>query len=225
MKKILPFVLIVLLFLTSCYSAPAEYAPSTTTPFSESNTNVTIHDKTNQTNRNATTIEYPEFYIAKDKDQIINSLMKEQVTFWISKEFEQDSKIYLTGRITLQDESIVSVLFEGDATNDCSVHPTKIAFSVCICLDTLSVIDPVSIVLPDDSFVTALRLQLSSQKTNPRYTPEQMSQIFNYINGHSTAELISLISNSPLSLTEHGVIVCLNVPHSIGDYIKIEVRR
>lgn len=217
MKKsfVLIFVCIFLLAIAGCTAQEVQDSNATPVPTVEHESDILMTENIS--------VDYPEIGVAEDKKQAVSQLVENQVAEWINSQFEADSRIRLTGSVTMKNDTYLWILFEGNAVPPQAAHPSNIAYVVCVCLNDMTVADPLSMVSIDDTFAENFRMQFLSETPSSKYSSEQWSQIVDFVNGHTTNDLISLISGSQLALTENGVIVCLNVPHAIGDYVKIIV--
>ena len=218
MKKcfVLIFLCIFLLAIAGCTPQEVQDPNATPVPTVEHESDILMTENIS--------VDYPEIGVAEDKKQAVSQLVENQVAEWISSQFEADSQIRLTGSVTMKNDTYLWILFEGNAVPPQAAHPSNIAYVVCVCLNDMTVADPLSMVSIDDTFAENFRMQFLSETPSSKYSSEQWSQIVDFVNGHTTNDLISLISGSQLALTENGVIVCLNAPHAIGDYVKIIVK-
>lgn len=228
MKKTVILVLITLvsLVLSACQSDGNDSSMYTTTNASATdvtqNKTYTIETKVDNDEKRA--IEYPQLNGQSEEYASINSLLYSEIKIWLKDEMAHDATIDVRYSVTLCNETYFCVLFEGDVIAPNAAHTTKVVKSVCVSLAGRVIIDPLDIVRIDKVFVERFKNQLNNATDKERFTDEQWESVIAYFYTFSNEELIKKIVNGEVALIEDGVLVCMEVPHAIGDYIKVSVK-
>lgn len=159
---------------------------------------------------------------------VINACITEETGRCLTQLLHGDAaeaRVSLDYTVTFSDADMLCILYEGYISQAQAVHPTYTAFPVCISIPNATVAEPSSLVETDDDFWTEFRARLGEQN-NPRFSQDQWAEIVDYINAFSDDELQKMLSSAEtdyMALCPETVIVLVPVPHTIGDYVKIEV--
>ena len=113
-------------------------------------------------------------------------------------------------------------MFEGSVVSHIAAHPTNVVRSLCISLTDNIVIDFIESIDINSEFVQQVKNGLAFSQ-DERFDDDQWRVIVNYLEQLSYEEWVERISEGEVALTEDGVLICVFVPHAIGDYLKIAV--
>lgn len=184
-----------------------------------------IQSYTNLYKENDKLVEYPQL-IGKSNDfSNINLLIRNETIAWLNDIVDTNTVINVTYTITYQDDVYVCVLFEGDVYAVGSAHPINIVHSVCISLDEEKCIDPLSIYQTNENLIDSFKKGIIESFNDNHYTQAEWEEIVRYIIGFSDDELRHKIQNGTNALIDDGILICVDVPHAIGDYIKIRITK
>lgn len=229
MKKIVILMLITLvsLLLSACQSDANNTSTYTTTNTSttdvmQNQSSYTI--KTVVDNDESRLIEYPQLNGQNEEYTLVNSLLRSEMEDWLKDEVVDDAIINVRCSVTLCDETYFCVLFEGDVVAPNAAHPISVVKVVCFSLMDGVIIDPFDIVEINEAFVDNFKNQLNNATDTERFTDEQWESVVAYFHSFSNEELMKKIVNGEVALIEDGTLVCIEVPHAIGDYIKVSVK-
>ena len=167
-------------------------------------------------------VVYPQLFASTDYTTV-NSLIEQETDTWINEAYTSNAHLTLDYFVTFCDDTCLCLLFEGDIMDKTAAHPTNVAFSICVSLTDNKIVDPLDLVAVDEVFISKFNKQLAEQEMPTRFTDEQWKEIVEYFNKMPDSTLLRNIESGVLAITQEGVIVCVSVPHSLGDYIKVEV--
>lgn len=198
--------------------------PSATNSVKHDNVSYEIQQISSVSDDNKIVTLYPQLISAEKDYSIINSLISSEVNGWIRGNIAEDATVKLSYSTTYFDDICVCILFEGDVSSPNSAHPTRVAFSVCVSLVEETIMNPLESIMIDDGFVEQFREQVILSSDSDRFTNEQWNEVVAFFDSLSNEELQQLIVNGETSLVEDGLLVCVSVPHAIGDYIKVSIK-
>lgn len=219
MKKYLSLILIcgLLLCLSAC-NADQNIMPNSTagnhTTQPQDEVTEPIHERK---------IDYPVLTGEGADYGKINSLIRQSVDNWIAKELSEDVSLELQHSVLRNDEKCVSVLFEGTVSAKNLAYPSKVIFPVTISKADSAVVKSFRYILANESFAAEFEQHLPSAFQAESYTQEQIDAIISYLNGTTEGYLQYLLTKADGAITENGLLVILEIPHAIGDYLKVEV--
>ncbi|MBE6642521.1 MAG: hypothetical protein E7615_02575 [Ruminococcaceae bacterium] len=168
-------------------------------------------------------IEYPQLKGQGEVYTSINSSIYSEVENWFKDEAADDVSVDVKYSVTLSNETYFCVLFEGGYYALNAAYPTRVVKAICFSMADGNVIDPTSVTEIDEDFVEKFKIELDNSSDTERFTDEQWASVVSYFNAFSNEELTEKIINGEAALTENGILVCVEVPHAIGDYIKVSV--
>ncbi len=168
-------------------------------------------------------IEYPMLTGEGADYDKINSLIHQSVDNWIANELSEDVSFKLQHSVLRNDEKCVSVLFEGTVSAKDLAYPSKVVFPVTISKADSAVVNSFRYILANESFAAEFEQHLPSAFQAESYTQEQIDAIISYLNGTFEGHLQYLLTKADGAITENGLLVILEIPHAIGDYLKVEV--
>lgn len=163
-------------------------------------------------------IDYPQI-----AEESLNSLIRQSVDSWITNEISEDVSLKLNHRVLRNDEICVSVLFEGTITGQNLAYPSKVIFPVTISKAGNSIVNSFRYILSNESFAAKFAQNLPAALQSEDYSQEQQDAITSYLYGTEEGYLPYLLTKADGAITENGLLVILEIPHAIGDYIKVEV--
>ena len=168
-------------------------------------------------------VEYPTIIGTNKNYDVLNEIITDKIDEWIINSVSDDSTADVKYIITLDNGDYLSILFEGTISNKSAAHPTAEVFSIVLSMTKEEIVDPLSIIEINNSFVDCFKTSALNYSDTDRFTDEQNKAVVDYILSFSDEELKEMIKNAELAFSEEGVWVCLGVPHAIGDYLKIYV--
>ena len=175
------------------------------------------------TSNDRNTIEYPQLVGYTEDYSTINSLILNNLVSWVDNISDADSTVSLNYSVTYKNNSYVCILFEGRVNSSIAAHPTNIVHSICISIIDKAIVNPLDLIGMDDEFIKQFKYQLSKTYDINHFSAKQWDVVVAYVNSFSNDEIVQAIKNGSNVFVDDGILICINVPHPIGDYIKVTV--
>ena len=226
MRKLLLMFCIILFCLSACKSENTDISKAQSLAPIENHSEIQykIEKVISTTSDERITIEYPQLISPTEDYETLNSLIQNDVNAWVNETCAVDAIVNLSYSVTFHDNSYISVLFEGRVNAPNAAHPINVVHSVCVSISDNAIVDLLDSIEIDDAFVEQFKFNIDKSKDINHFSDEQWDDILSYLNTFSDAEIEQVIANGEIALVEDGVLVCISVPHPIGDYLKISVK-
>lgn len=219
MKKVIS--LLIVLLMVFCVTACDKNLDTTANSTSNNHTSQLQDEVTEPICVNK--IAYPVL-TGEDADyDIINSLIRQSVDHWIENELSDNGSLEMQYSVLRNEEKCVSVLFEGTITGQNLAYPSKVVFPVTVSKAEGTIVNSFRYILANDSFAAKFEQYLPVALQTENYSQEQKDAIISYLYGTDENFLSHLLTKAQAVITENGLLVILEIPNTIGDYIKVEV--
>lgn len=186
-------------------------------------TGYTIVDATNASLDNKSSVDYPQISTPDNAYAAVNALIYSE-----ADELLQDAQagavVNIGYSVTLANDTYISVLFEGTVVASGAAHPTNIIRAVTVSLQEKQPVTPLTTETVDEAFIAQFKAQLPASREEERFTDQEWQDIITYFQGLSDEDLRHMILDGETALTQDGVLIGIDVPHAVGDYIKVSVK-
>jgi len=207
-------------YIKSNHCFDEDLAKSSNTPQKEIVVNYEIERIEEVSDDGMKAIRYPKLNSIEDDFSEINSLIYSELENWLNNEFSTIVMTDIDYEVTLFDDKHICILFEGMIDVERSAYPVNDAKTVYVSLADKKIID----ISCPSNLTEMLKLSLQNETTDLESKKEPFKSALTYVSNRSDEELQTMITNGEIALTDDkSYIVCLDVPHAIGDYVKIRV--
>lgn len=176
-------------------------------------------------------VKYPQINGLEDekKQELINNLIKEKAISIYSKtlkELDKDQKYEVDGsyEIKLKDDKILSIAYSSFNNITPSAYPYSLFYTTNIDINSgkeLTIKDFIPEV--NEDFVQILKKGKYVGPVEKNYQEQLIKFVFS--NYPDNDDLIDVIKNSYVYITEDAIGISIPVPHVAGDYFPIEINK
>ncbi len=188
----------------------------------------TIEDKVLTMGDENVSVVYPRLRGTTKDYEILNTFVVNNLTsklYELREQHPRNSAVEMDYTITYQDETIVSLLFEGMLTPPDGA-PVEIAFTEILAPGNDFTVNPESLITIDEAFCETFRTKWLALWDDANLTYQKHQEIKNTISDYSADELATLLrdpATAELGFSENGVLVIFRGQPLIGDYILFEI--